>query len=145
MRWRIILAVLAIFACSFGCQSEKEKAIPDALIGVWKTSAPGYENNSLELWKDEILFGVGRSEFSANSIFKVKTVHPDGERTSLITIYYIDGEGKDNAVSIYYDQTPPGSIRFKNQANRVETFRAKTPRASIPFAAQAGGFLVETF
>jgi hypothetical protein len=115
MRWRIILAVLAIFACSFGCQSEKEKAIPDALIGVWKTSAPGYENNSLELRKDEILFGVGRSEFSANSIFKVKTVRPDGERTSLITIYYTDGEGKDNAVSIYYDQTPPGSIRFKNQ------------------------------
>lgn len=142
MRWRIILAVLAIFVCLFGCQSEKEETIPDALIGVWKTSAPGYENNSLELRKDEILFGVGRSESSANSIFKVKTVSLAGEKTSLITIYYTDGEGKDNAVSIYYDQTPPGSIRFKNQKQiEWKLFERRPPgQRSLPRRRPAGSW-----
>jgi hypothetical protein len=119
MRGRIILVVLASFVCCLGCQSEKDETIPDRLIGVWKTSTPGYEDNSLELRKDQILFGVGRSEFSVNSIFKVETVRPAGEHTSLITIYYTDEEGKDNATSIYYDETGTGSIRFKNQM-RIE-------------------------
>lgn len=117
MRWRIVLAVLAIFVCFFGCgsHSEESETIPDALIGVWKTSAPGYEDNSLVLRKDEILFGVGPSEYSVNSIFKVTTARQPGEKAALITIYYTDEEGKDNASSIYYDQARPGSIRFKNQ------------------------------
>ena len=115
MRLRNVLAVLAIFVCFFGCRSEKDETIPDALIGVWKTSTPGYEDNSLELRKDQILFGVTQTEFNVNSVFKVETVRLAGEKTSLITIYYTDEEGKDNASSIYYDETPPGSIRFKNQ------------------------------
>ncbi len=115
MRLRNVLAVLAVFVCFFGCRPERDGTIPDALIGVWRTSTPGYEDNSLELRKDQILFGVTPTEFNVNSVFKVETVRPAGEKTSLITIYYTDEEGKDNASSIYYDETPPGSIRFKNQ------------------------------
>ena len=115
MRLRYILAALVILACFFGCRSEEDETIPDALIGVWKTSTPGYEDNSLELRKDEIVFGVGQSEYVVNSVYKVETVRPKGEKTPLITIHYTDEEGKDNTSSIYYDETPPGSIRFKNQ------------------------------
>ncbi|MBZ5671113.1 MAG: PilZ domain-containing protein [Acidobacteriia bacterium] len=115
MRLRNILAALGILLCFFGCRSEEDETVPDALIGVWKTSTPGYEDNSLELRKDQILFGVTPTEFNVNSVFKVETVRLAGEKTSLITIYYTDEEGKDNASSIYYDETPPGSIRFKNQ------------------------------
>lgn len=115
MRWRIILAVLAVSASFFGCRSEKDETVPDELIGVWKTSAPGYEDNSLELKKDEILFGVGHSQVAVSIIYRVKTVRLAGEKNPLITIYFTDEEGKDNASSLYYDPTPPGSIRFKNQ------------------------------
>jgi hypothetical protein len=115
MRLRNILAVLAVLVCFFGCRSEEDETIPDALVGVWKTSTPGYEDNSLELKKDEIVFGEGHSEFSVDSIYKVETVRPPGENTVLITIHYTDEYGKDSATSIYYDATPPGSIRFKNQ------------------------------
>jgi hypothetical protein len=115
MRLRNILPVLAILVCFFGCRSEEDQTIPDALVGVWKTSAPGYEDNSFELGKDEIVFGAGRSGFSVNSIYKVETVHQADEKTLLITIHSTDEDGKDNVTSIYYDETPPGSIRFKNQ------------------------------
>jgi hypothetical protein len=115
MRLRNALAALSIVICFFGCRSEKDETIPDALIGVWTTSAPGYEDNSLEIGNDEILFGVGHSESSSNHMYKVETVRQADAKTTLITIFYTDEDGKDNASSLYYDQTPPGSIRFKNQ------------------------------
>lgn len=115
MRLRDVLAVLAIGVCFFGCQSEREEAVPDELIGVWKTSAPGYEDNFLELRQDEIVFGAGPAESNINSIYRVETAHPLAEKTILITIYYTDDEGKGNAASIYYYQGGTRSIRFEHQ------------------------------
>jgi len=115
MTLRNILPVLSICVSFLGCSSESEKTVPDALIGVWKTSAPGYEDNSLSLKKDAILFGVGKGKFTVNSVFKVETVHHPGEKDSLITIYFTDEKGKDNAATIYYDTTHPQELRFKHQ------------------------------
>lgn len=128
MRRSFILAALAVFVCLFGCRSKKDESVPDALIGVWKTSAPGYEDNSLELRKDEILFGQGHSKFSDNSIFEAETIQLPDQKTLLITIHYTDEEGKDNVSSFFYDRTPPVSIRFKNQMQiKWELFEPKPP------------------
>jgi hypothetical protein len=115
MRSRTTLAVLAILVCFFGCRSEAEKTVPNALIGVWKTSVHGYEENFLELRKDEILFGAGESEFSVNTVFQVETSHVPLERTTLITIHYTDENGKDNTCAIYYDPRRPNCLRLKHQ------------------------------
>lgn len=115
MRWWITLAALAITLCLFGCGSESDGNIPNELVGRWTSSAPGYQDNFLELNKDQIVFGWGQSESSINSIVGVERVRQRDTNTFLITIYYTNDEGSDTAASIYYDVTHPGSIRFKNQ------------------------------
>lgn len=138
MRSRNILAALAIFLCLCGCQSDEYSTLPDELVGVYKTSAPGYEDNSLELRKDEIVFGVGDSKFTVNRILRVK-IAPEAEaKTFLITIGYSDQNGEEKETSLIYDQRGAESIRFKNQPQIEWTlFQRKPPEIDLLQGARA--------
>jgi hypothetical protein len=67
------LAIVILFSILFGCQCSRKTTAPEDLIGVWKTSAPQYEDRFFEMKKDEIVFGTGQRTFDAHVIKKVET------------------------------------------------------------------------
>lgn len=116
MRYRFIPAALVLLACLAGCGSDREQTLPDEVLGVWTSSVKGYEDKTLELRKDAILFGAGGSEYNADGIYKVEqSREPDGR--TLIKVYFSDQDGNDYDTSLYYDPKDGGSLRFKNRTD----------------------------
>ncbi len=128
--------IVLILACLAGCGSQGgEQTLPDEVVGLWKSSAKGYEDNALELRKDAILFGVGGPEVNADGIYKVEQARePDGR--TFLKLYFTDQDGNDYDTSLYFDPKGGGSIRFKNHpevewklADRRPTLAAQVPPA----------------
>jgi hypothetical protein len=115
MKSRRIFAAFVTLVYLCGCRSGKNKTVPDELVGVWKTSAPNYADRSFELKKDAIIFGTGEGKVSFNTILQVEEVREEKEKMVLYVIHYTGEGGNDYALSLYYDATNGGTIRFKNQ------------------------------
>ncbi len=116
------LAIFILFSILFGCQCRKTTA-PEDLIGMWKTSAPQYDDRFFEMKKDEIVFETGQGTFDAHVIKKVETGKARGEERILYTISYRNQEGVEDKFSFYYHPERDGTIRFKNQKKIVWTKR----------------------
>jgi hypothetical protein len=116
MRYRLIIAGLAICAVLLGCDSNVPEFIHPEMMGVWKTSEPKYEGCFFELKKDEISFANAADvdSFVIYSVSKIQITTPIGEKY-LCTVYYQGYGGEKYEFTFYYDPSDGGSIRFKNQ------------------------------
>jgi len=115
MKSKYIIVVLSTFSLLFGCQPREPTAIPDELLGVWKTSAPKYKRCFFEITKDSITF-VNRDSLEGhdiNTIVKIEITKV--EKQILFTIHYKKMKGEEYKFSFYYDMSEGGTIRFKNQ------------------------------
>jgi hypothetical protein len=121
MNIRKSLEIFIFFFILFGCQCSIKTTAPEDLIGVWKTSAPQYEDRFFEMKKDEIIFGTGPGTFDSHVINKVEMGKVRGEEGKLYTIYYKNQEGVEDKFSFYYNPGKGGAIRFKNQEKIVWT------------------------
>ena len=67
-RYRIALAgfVLVLISTLLSC-SREEVVFIDSFLGVWKTSAPKYQDRSLKITASTIAFGIG--DENANEFF----------------------------------------------------------------------------
>ena len=117
------LAIFILFFILFGCQCSRKTTAPEDLVGVWKTSAPKYEDRFFEMKKDEIVFGTGQGTFDSHPIKKVETGKVRGEERILYIISYRNQEGVEDKFSFYYHPEKGGAIRFKNQEKIVWTKR----------------------
>ncbi len=117
MKSRRILIAFAIVTAFFGCQSGGNRAVPDELLGVWKTSAPKYADRFFELKKDAVIFATGEGNVSVHAIVNIEQVRED--KQILYTIYYTNQAGEEYKWSFYHDSANGGAIRFKNQ-KRIE-------------------------
>jgi hypothetical protein len=115
MKAERVLIVFIFLIIFFAFQCGKKTDVPDILIGVWKTSAPQYEDRFFEIKKDEIIFGTGEGTFDTHRIKNIEMEEVRGEGSSLYTIYYKNLEGQEYKFSFYYDPIKHGVIRFKNQ------------------------------
>lgn len=113
MNSRRALLLFTLLAAIVGCQPATEKTIPDALLGVWKTSEPKYANRFFELKKDVIIFATGENNTDTYSVASVEQAHD--EEGLLYNIHYLNLAGQQSTFSIYYAPTNHGVIRFKNQ------------------------------
>ena len=113
MKLRRAFLVIALLAAMVGCESGKEKTVPDDLLGVWKTSEPRYADRFFELRKDAIIFGTGGDNADTYPVDSVEKTHD--EEGLLYHIYYLNLEGEQYTFSIYHDTTNHGVIRLKNQ------------------------------
>lgn len=110
----IIFTAVVIFVSLRGCRSGTMNTTPDALLGVWKTSAPQYADRYFEVRKVALLFGMeGSVSISINPILKVERV--PGESVDFYVIHYAGEGGQVYLLSFYYDPTNGGTIWFKNQ------------------------------
>ncbi len=115
MKYEYIIVVLSTFSLLFGCQSREPTAIPDELLGVWKTCAPKYKRCFFEIKKDSIIF-VNRDsleDLDVNIIVKIEKTKK--EKQILYTIHYKKMKGEEYKFPFYYEKSKGGAIRFKNQ------------------------------
>ena len=115
MKLRTILATFLLLVSTLGCQTERKSTVPDALVGVWNTSAPRYSNRSFQITKSSAIFehGGGFFDFAAYPITKVEKVEKDARTLYVIT--FVIPEGLEYEFSFYYSTANGGVIRFKNQ------------------------------
>lgn len=106
------------FVCIFSlllalpaCEAPESMDVPDALVGVWKTSARQYEDRFFELTKHEIGFGTVDGDVA---VYEILRVEPGKVPASRYAIYYTSEEGQEYKLSIDHDRRQ-GVIRFENQ------------------------------
>ena len=119
MRMKTALAVvgLGLFLVLTGCGFFHQDELPAEMYGVWRTSAPGYEDRFLQLRKGFVVFGVGNEKAVAQHIRTVKALQVGPE-----TLYTVSSEevgGDASEMNFYYNPAHGGSIRFKNQEDLV--------------------------
>lgn len=87
---------------------------PVELIGLWVTSAPGYEDRYLSITDSAIVFGRGSADAEGQAVRKIETIQ-EGTRI-LYIIAYGSSRGKEQLLSFYYDPVQR-VITFRNQSH----------------------------
>jgi len=108
-----ILLAFAILTTPVACQSRKNTAVPDDLVGVWTTTEPKYTDRFLEFTTGGIFFGTSEGNVDIHPIVNIE--HTRENQNTLYTISYATPEGREAAFSFYHDPANDGVIRFKNQ------------------------------
>lgn len=120
MIWRVVLCVPLVAP---GCGSG-DGLLPEALLGVWVTSAPAYADRSFTLRRDSIFFQTGPDDVSASRITGVRTEWDDTRQATLYSIEY--RAGAEQVFPIYFFGVGSALIRFKNQPE-IDWTRVASP------------------
>jgi hypothetical protein len=135
MRSKGILLALVIFSSLFGFQCEESKTVPGELIGVWRTSAPKYEDCYFQLTEDLIIFAneAHLDKEDVNRISGIKKTDRGKEVLYAVSydVYFETKGGQECKFSFYYDPSEGGAIRFKNQL-QIEWKKADMPNTEKP-------------
>ena len=107
--------VLSLMAM-VGCARQEPTYVPNELIGVWVTEAPGWEDRFLKLEKRTIHFGMGGNQASENPVVAVERQLHQGR--VLFRIKFLSPQGLEYTKQLFYD---PGrdELRYANRPNVV--------------------------
>jgi hypothetical protein len=110
------MVAIAAAAVEFWPRGSEE--IPDALVGVWRTSAPSHAARPFEIDKRTLLFrtGDGPYDYSIHPIRRVEAVE-DGSSTRYLVEYANSGESFEFAFS--YTASPEEVIHLGHQTDLV--------------------------
>jgi hypothetical protein len=108
----LVLASIALAACA-------EQRVPDALIDVWRTSTPGYEDRTLEVRADSVVFGTGGETTTGHPLTGVEVEVTRDGRLACTLHYALHGEGAAE-LRLMLDPRPPATLRL---ANRKEVWQ----------------------
>ena len=116
---RLFLFVVVVAICSVvvGCAPKPPLEIPEELIGVWITEAPGWEDRFLKLEERAIHFGIGGDQAIENPVIGVES-EPSEEGHTLYRIKYLSPEGFEYVKPLFYD-AERGEIRYRNRPSVV--------------------------
>jgi hypothetical protein len=103
--------VICVAISLVGCRSNT--AVPQHLIGVWKTSEPRFANCQIEFIEGLVILGLMNGEEQYNSIQKVESVEESG-RSVLYSFHYRDAEGRESKLTFLYEADSGGTIQLKN-------------------------------
>lgn len=117
-----VIVFLSILFSFVGCQ--KNITVPQHLIGVWKTSAPKYEDRYLKITEDSLIYGTGNNEEVSHTIEKIHVKQEDGE--TIYTFHYRDMEGEKWSLTLIYSPVS-GTIQLKNRNDTWEKVKSENP------------------
>ncbi len=144
-RWRIppklkpyipyVVAFLIILAPLLH-NPPRNNQVPSFLLGVWETSAPGYEDRYLMFADRNVAFGTGEFEGESYLVAEAQAQPLDGsgldvadkDRKMEVLVRYMKPDKLEYSLSFYYDPLPDPTITFKNQENLRWT-RKKGPKS----------------
>ncbi len=111
----------------------RNNQVPPDLIGVWRSTTPGYEDRYFQFAQRNLVFGTGGIEGEAYMIAEVQSSPAEegtqgeaGKRT-LFTIRYMKTDKLEYELSFFYDPPPVEVITFKHQEKLKWTKRKKGP------------------
>lgn len=113
MKPRRLLLAFTILLVFPGCQSGKDTAVPDRLVGVWKTTTAKYADRFFEITKHAIIFGIGDKNIDLYPIAKIEAASKD--RRMFYAISLRTPEGDPHRFAFYYDPLDEGKIQLENQ------------------------------
>ena len=93
-----LLVVIAMLL--LGCQSRIPSAVPDELLGVWKTLNPQYSDRSFEITKMSVTFGTGNGQIDSYPIVAVEQVRE--KEALLYRIVYLNEARQEYRFSFYF-------------------------------------------
>lgn len=117
-----VIFFLSIFLSFAGCQ--KNIPPPQHLIGVWKTSAPQYEDRYLKITENSLIYGIGNNEEVSHTIEKIHMKQENGE--TIYIIHYRDIEGEKWSLTLSYSPVS-GTIKLKNKNDIWEKVKVESP------------------
>ena len=106
---------LAISIFLFGCQLKEPETLPLELVGVWRTAAPKYQDATLELTKEYIVFTSGEFQDFISVNFIIKVEKKPERNHILYTIHYENIDEQRYKFVFYHYPSKGGVIRPKNQ------------------------------
>ena len=109
MPGRALAALVSIVLA--GCA---EQRVPAALIDVWRTRTPGYEDRTLEVRPDSIVFGTGGMTTTGHHLTKVEVAEGSHGRVACVLYYALHGEGTAQ-IQLLLDTGPPAVLRLANR------------------------------
>ena len=104
--WHAIAVLFALV----GCQRE---AVPAALIHVWRTDAPAYQDRHLEIREDLIVFGTGYGTADVHTIVDVDS-EPADAKGRRYTLHYRNDDGTRMQLRVVLSPGPPESLRIEH-------------------------------
>ncbi len=116
MGWRtIVLTLCLLTTCACLLDGSEVIPMPAGLIGTWRTTDPDYAGRFFTLTDVQLLIGTGEARPERYRI--VTVVRLQDEVGFLHTIEYVDGDGQQYHMALYYDTSGNGRVRLKNQPN----------------------------
>jgi hypothetical protein len=107
------LLCISLLLLLFGCAEQTLEAIPEELLGVWRSPAPGYRDRYLELRPDWVLFATSPYTSSMHPIERVTAEEiPGGTR---YTVEYRLTQGETVSVRLVHTAGNPGSLQVGHQ------------------------------
>jgi hypothetical protein len=109
----------------------RNNEVPPYLIGVWRSSTPGYEDRYFQFAPRNLIFGTGGIEGESYMIAEVQSspvdegAQGDAGKRMLFTIRYMKTDKLEYELSFFYDPAPAELITFKHQEKL--TWRKKGP------------------
>lgn len=97
-----------------GCQQSDLNHPPDHLLGVWRTDAQPYADDSMEIRSDQVLFGTGNETARVYTIAAVREGVEKGR--VLYSIVYHGPDLERQELTFYYQAADGGVITFKYQS-----------------------------
>jgi hypothetical protein len=104
---------------------QKDIPPPQHLIGIWKTSAPEYNDRYLKITEDSLTYGIGNSEEVSHTIEKMHVKQENAE--TVYIFYYRDREGEKWTLTLIYSPLSGGTIRLKNNNDIWEKVEPESP------------------
>ena len=99
----------------------RNNTVPPYLLGVWRSTTPGYEDRYFQFAPRNLVFGTGGIEGEAYMIAEVQAApadegaQGDASKRMLFTIRYMKMDKLEYELSFYYDPEPAEVITFKHQ------------------------------
>lgn len=98
---------IALVALVAACGPQKIDAVPDALLGVWKTRGARYENRFLEIRPDVFVLGVAKLDMDKQAIEFIEHER-DADGKDVYHLHYTaDGGYADTLVLTRFDTATP--------------------------------------
>jgi hypothetical protein len=101
----------------------RNNEVPPYLIGVWRSSTPGYEDRYLQFAQRNVIFGTGGIEGESYLVAEVQSSPAEEgakdeaakSKRMLFTIRYMKTDKLEYDLTFYYDPPPAEVITFKHQ------------------------------
>jgi hypothetical protein len=105
--WKCALVMLCALA---GCRQEP---VPAALIHVWRTDAPAYQDRHLEIRAEWLVFGTSAYGADLYPIVDLDS-EPAEAGGTLYTIHYRADDGAHLQLRLVLKPGPPDSLRIEH-------------------------------